>query len=186
MKNRKRGFSLVELLIVLAVIAALIATITPVALNAIKKAKATQVAQNLKTLTASLENAAYVNGAKSDIGVYAPGATTEITKTQLARDIDDKTYAIIYKWDSANSKFVGYVLFVGDVDSTLLTGTLSNATQDTWANFKTEAVATTNNWAAVGDVETDYPFGFITANFFTAATTANAVISWYEFDFTVY
>ncbi len=53
MKNRKRGFSLVELLIVLAVIAALIATITPVALNAIRKAQATKVAQNIKTLASS-------------------------------------------------------------------------------------------------------------------------------------
>ncbi|OAA18618.1 type II secretion system protein, partial [Kosmotoga sp. DU53] len=59
---RKRGFSLVELLIVLAVIAALIATITPVALNAIKKAQATKVAQNLKTLASSFENKAYVDG----------------------------------------------------------------------------------------------------------------------------
>ncbi|WP_292589921.1 prepilin-type N-terminal cleavage/methylation domain-containing protein [Mesotoga sp. UBA5557] len=186
MKNRKRGFSLVELLIVLAVIAALIATITPVALNAIKKAKATQVAQNLKTLASALENAAYVNGAKSTVGVYAPGATLQITQAQLARDIDNKSYAIIYKWDGDNSKFVGYVVFVGDVDVKLLTATLSNASQDTWAEFKSEAEAKTNDWAAVGDVETDYPFGFITDDFFSAATGDNALISWYNFEFTVY
>ncbi|PVD17033.1 MULTISPECIES: type II secretion system protein [unclassified Mesotoga] len=69
MKNRKRGFSLVELLIVLAVIAALIATITPVALNAIQKAKATQVAQNLKTLASAFENKAYVDGANAADGL---------------------------------------------------------------------------------------------------------------------
>jgi general secretion pathway protein G len=61
--KRKYGFTLVELLIVLAVIAALIATITPLALNAIRRARASQVAQNFRTLASALENAAYVNGA---------------------------------------------------------------------------------------------------------------------------
>jgi len=53
--RRNEGFTLVELLIVLAVIAALLATITPVALNAVKKAKATQVAQNLRNIKAAVE-----------------------------------------------------------------------------------------------------------------------------------
>ena len=58
----KKGFSLVELLIVLAVMAALISTITPVALNAVRKAKASQVAQNLKTIATGIENKAYIDG----------------------------------------------------------------------------------------------------------------------------
>jgi len=83
MKNRKRGFSLVELLIVLAVIAALIATITPVALNAIRKSQATKVAQNLKTLASAFENAVYVND-------------TVPTLAQLGRDIDSAKYTVYY------------------------------------------------------------------------------------------
>ncbi len=51
----KKGFTLVELLIVLAVIAALMAVATPMALNAVKKAKASQVAQNLNALKTSVE-----------------------------------------------------------------------------------------------------------------------------------
>jgi len=86
MKNRKRGFSLVELLIVLAVIAALIATITPVALNAIRKSQATKVAQNIKTLASSFENLLYVEG-KS-------GIPTDISG--LGRDIDETKYNIAY------------------------------------------------------------------------------------------
>lgn len=87
MRRRKEGFSLVELLIVLAVIAALIATITPVALNAIRKAKASKVAQNLKTLASSFENYVYVNGSPPD------------AITDLGRDIAD-AYAVYYQENS--------------------------------------------------------------------------------------
>ncbi|ABR30403.1 type IV pilin [Thermosipho melanesiensis] len=53
----KKGFTLVELLIVLAVISALLSVATPVALRAVAKAKATQVAMNLRNLSTSLEQA---------------------------------------------------------------------------------------------------------------------------------
>ncbi|MFN6991924.1 MAG: type II secretion system protein [Fervidobacterium sp.] len=52
----KKGFTLIELLIVLAVIAALMAVATPMALNAVKNAKASQVAQNFRNLKSAVEN----------------------------------------------------------------------------------------------------------------------------------
>ncbi|ONN27333.1 N-terminal cleavage protein [Thermosipho affectus] len=52
----KKGFTLVELLIVLAVIAALLSVATPLALNAVKSAKASQVAQNFKAIKSAVEN----------------------------------------------------------------------------------------------------------------------------------
>jgi len=55
----KKGFTLVELLIVLAVIAALMAVATPMALNAVRTARASQVAQNLSNIVTAVEN--YVN-----------------------------------------------------------------------------------------------------------------------------
>ena len=55
----KKGFTLVELLIVLAVIAALMAVAPPMALNAVRQAKASQVAQNLRNIMTAIEN--YVN-----------------------------------------------------------------------------------------------------------------------------
>ncbi|MBO8161042.1 MAG: type II secretion system protein [Thermosipho sp. (in: Bacteria)] len=55
MKMRK-GFTLIELLIVLAIIAALMAVVTPIALNAVKKAKATQVAENFRNIKAAVES----------------------------------------------------------------------------------------------------------------------------------
>lgn len=65
--SRREGFSLVEMLIVLAVMAALISTITPVALNAVRKAKAAQVAQNLKAIATGIENKAYIDGQFGDL-----------------------------------------------------------------------------------------------------------------------
>ena len=132
MKNRKRGFSLVELLIVLAVIAALIATITPVALNAIKKSKATQVAQNLKTLASAIENAAYVNGVfpESDTNagqIRNPMLDTPIKLTDLGRDINVKEYAVYY--GGAKGSYTAVVAFVGEADINLVDDTLAQATE---------------------------------------------------------
>ena len=58
-KKRNEGFTLVELLIVLAVIAALLAIVTPVAVSAVKKAKATQVASTLRNITAAVQQFYY-------------------------------------------------------------------------------------------------------------------------------
>jgi type IV pilus assembly protein PilA len=52
----RKGFTLVELLIVLAVIAALTAVATPLALNAVQNAKASQVAQNFRNIKTAFEN----------------------------------------------------------------------------------------------------------------------------------
>ena len=52
----RKGFTLIELLIVLAVIAALMSVATPLALNAVKNAKASQVAQNFRNIKAAFEN----------------------------------------------------------------------------------------------------------------------------------
>ncbi|WP_448378748.1 type II secretion system protein [Fervidobacterium sp.] len=46
----RRGFTLIELLIVMAIIAALMSVATPLGLNAVAQAKATNVAGNFRTL----------------------------------------------------------------------------------------------------------------------------------------
>jgi type IV pilus assembly protein PilA len=129
MMSRKKGFSLVELLIVLAVMAALIATITPVALNAIKKSKATQVAQNLKTLASAIENAAYVNGV-NDNHVLKAGTTTPIVLSDLGRDIDPEKYGVWYTGTSNKpGEFEVLIFYKGtDVDAKLVNQTMPNAT----------------------------------------------------------
>ncbi|AKI96529.1 type II secretion system protein [Kosmotoga pacifica] len=111
--RRKDGFSLVELLIVLAVMAALIATITPVALNAIRKAKATQVAQNLKTLASAFENKVYVDGS-------APS-----TLDSLARDINTSNYGLAYT--ESNGTYTVVVFTNEDVTLSQVQNVLADA-----------------------------------------------------------
>ncbi|MFW6121951.1 MAG: type II secretion system protein [Petrotogales bacterium] len=60
MKNK--GFSLVELLIVLSVMAALIAVMIPIGMNALRKAKAVKVARNLKSLAETAQNIIMLEG----------------------------------------------------------------------------------------------------------------------------
>ena len=127
MKNRKRGFSLVELLIVLAVIAALIATITPVALNAIKKSKATQVAQNLKTLASALENSAYVNGVQGD--KILNDKYTSVSIENLGRDIDTENYQMTYTLDNTGLVSATITYSGKDVNAKLINEILQKATE---------------------------------------------------------
>ena len=118
--SRKKGFSLVELLIVLAVMAALIATITPVALNAIKKSKATQVAQNLKTLASALENAAYVNGINDNKEIKKANGDEAIEIEELARDLPKKNNEPLYgfAYTESSGKY-DVVVFYGGLDANI-------------------------------------------------------------------
>ena len=172
MKNRKRGFSLVELLIVLAVIAALIATITPVALNAISKSKATQVAQNLKTLANALENAAYVNGvfpSGNNAGkIRNAMLDTPIELKDLGRDINVKEYAVYY--GGAKGSYTAVVAFVGEADINLVDDTLAQATE-------------TSSFNAATLVGTTTPTTLVDPGF--AGTSGNNVI-YYRISFDVY
>jgi len=65
-KKRNEGFTLVELLIVLAVIAALLAIVTPVAVRAVSRAKATQVASTLRNIAAAAQQYYYTEKALPD------------------------------------------------------------------------------------------------------------------------
>ena len=58
----KSGFTLIELLIVLAVISALLGIVTPNAIGAVARAKATQVALNLRNLKSAVEQCIIVEG----------------------------------------------------------------------------------------------------------------------------
>ncbi|MEA2066571.1 MAG: type II secretion system protein [Thermotogota bacterium] len=91
-KQRKEGFSLIELLIVLTVIAALISTITPIAMNAVRKAEALQVAMNLKVLALSVERRLILNKSVPD------------NIKELGRDIDTENYGIAYSKEEGTYK----------------------------------------------------------------------------------
>lgn len=94
----KKGFSLVELLIVLTIFTALIAIVTPIALNAISKAKATQIAENIILIRDSLTETVLLTG-KIKYGT---------TLNDLVRNIDDDYWVYYY---TENGIFHGYVQY---------------------------------------------------------------------------
>jgi len=57
----RKGFTLIELLIVLAVIAALLAVVTPIALNAVRRANLTEIASNLRNIKSAAETYVTMN-----------------------------------------------------------------------------------------------------------------------------
>jgi prepilin-type N-terminal cleavage/methylation domain-containing protein len=61
MRKKREGFTLVELLIVMAVIAALMGALVPVAISAIQHANATRIAENLESLVTQVQQYAYSN-----------------------------------------------------------------------------------------------------------------------------
>ena len=61
MFRKKEGFTLVELLIVLAVISALLGVITSVMVNAVKKARATKVVENLRNVKLAFEQCVIID-----------------------------------------------------------------------------------------------------------------------------
>jgi|GEM_PF-355907 len=102
----KKGFTLVELLIVLAVIAALMAVATPMALNAVKQAKASQVAQNLNALKTSVEQYFFsekkVPTGIADLKNYVSNFEESISKSYRLRyqdglnDTGNATVVVVY------------------------------------------------------------------------------------------
>ncbi len=152
MKNRKRGFSLVELLIVLAVIAALIATITPVALNAIRKAQATKVAQNIKTLASSFENYLYVEGNDK--------VPTAGQLEKLGRDIDQDAYNLAYT-ESTSDGFTVYVWTNDDVHYETLQSAVSDIIRDSDTDLALPSGAVELGTLPVASATYYYTFTFV-------------------------
>ncbi|MFO7882359.1 MAG: type II secretion system protein [Kosmotogaceae bacterium] len=116
-KQRKEGFSLVELLIVLTVIAALISTITPIAMNAVRKAEALQVAMNFRVLAMSMESRLLLNQTIPD------------NIKELGRDIDTDNYGIAYSDEEGTYRIA--VFTTDEVHFDTLHETLKAATDTT-------------------------------------------------------
>ncbi|MGC9322135.1 MAG: type II secretion system protein [Kosmotogaceae bacterium] len=152
MKNRKKGFSLVELLIVLAVIAALIATITPVAMNAIRKSQATKVAQNIKTLASSFENYLYVEGSDN--------VPTEGQIKTLGRDIDQDAYNLAYT-ETTNDGFTVYVWTNEDAHYDTLKSAVSDIIRDSDTDLNLPSGAVKLGTLPVASATYYYTFTFV-------------------------
>jgi len=109
----KKGFTLVELLIVLAVIAALMAVATPMALNAVKQAKASQVAQNLQNIMTAVQN--YVNTERDLPTSTSTFINTLVSKGYLSSKPDNYTITYSDTWTTNNGQIKATIIYGGDV-----------------------------------------------------------------------
>ena len=167
--RKKNGFTLIELLIVLAVIAALIATMTPLALNAIRRSQASKVAQNIKILANMLEVAAYVNGLTEE-GAIAGANGGTITREEIARDISDN-YAIVH--DSEDDKVTAMIVTTDRADFGQVQRLLPAVKQGGWGDVQSRIVP-----------HHDPDFRFIDPQSFKENYEGQVII--YEFSFKVY
>jgi len=102
----KRGFTLIELLIVLAIISALMGIATPVGLTALKKAKATQIAANLRNISEAVLTAFLTYNSDYFSAIDNNNEITEENKAKLrikklyqdgfiAKDLSESGYEIL-------------------------------------------------------------------------------------------
>ncbi|MBO8161043.1 MAG: type II secretion system protein [Thermosipho sp. (in: Bacteria)] len=88
----KKGFTLIELIVVMAIIAFLLTVAVPIALNAVKKANVTQIGRNLRNLGQAGET--YIN-------VENPEGVSNLTISLLK----SKNYLEISMKDSEIAKY---------------------------------------------------------------------------------
>lgn len=113
-KMNKKGFTLIEMLVVIAIIAILVAIIIPVVGSSTAKAEAATDAANLRSAKAALTigvlNAGApdtaVNGDATDYADWVEGGTAPVSKTgsgDFKFDIDTKGNVTVYFGSTANN-----------------------------------------------------------------------------------
>lgn len=104
----KRGFTIVELLVVLSVIALLLSIVTPRYLNKIEEGKEIALRQNLSVIRKSIDQ--YY----SDQGEY-PDKLNQLVEKHYLRAVPLDPIAEKYEWDIVKEKQIGGIY---DIKST--------------------------------------------------------------------
>ncbi|WP_334099766.1 type II secretion system protein [Thermotoga petrophila] len=87
--RRRAGFTLIELLIVMAIIAALMAVLVPTATGAMRKARATRIAVQLRNFEQGVEQ--YILATLPDSDDVGNLTDASVTNAGFAEDIDTST-----------------------------------------------------------------------------------------------
>ena len=108
-KMNKKGFTLIEMLVVIAIIAVLVAIVIPTVGNATEKAKEAADAANIRAAIATVTTNALGNGSAADVPVPMTQKGTFVTEglTNIGgfpiSTFENKT-SVTVKWDAANNK----------------------------------------------------------------------------------
>ena len=106
--RRRSGFTLVEMLIVLVIIAALVGTITPITLNAVRKANVTAANMNMQAVKSALlqysimtnkGTVAELSDASTGLGSGHDAVTKLVSEHYLSED--DPNISIV--WNSTGN-----------------------------------------------------------------------------------
>jgi len=106
---------LIELIIVMAIISSLLSIATPTAIGALKKAKATQVAFNLRNISAALQIYYLINDSIADIQTlkdskYLSGNTKDYKiydfKTGEEPTADSTDLVVVYEGNSVDLNYI--------------------------------------------------------------------------------
>jgi len=137
MKKRREGFTLVELLIVMAVIAALMGALVPVAISAINHANATRVAENLQSLVTQVQQYAYSN--------HTIPSTSDLANSVSGGNLGDYN---IYKSTSSSTQIKFAVVYNKSISASDVNNVWKGA----------QAVGTIENWlgSTTGSTVTGY------------------------------
>ncbi|QTA38093.1 type II secretion system protein [Thermosipho ferrireducens] len=128
----KKGFTLIELLIVLAIISALLAVATPTAMNAVKKAKATQVAANLRNLSVAINEAALLYADTLDASGNIVEQLYDLNFIDV--DLSKRGYEIVVVNDAGNEYYeIRYKN--QDVEITYVKNILPDVKEDSGGNY---------------------------------------------------
>ena len=93
-KMNKKGFTLIEMLVVIAIIAVLVSIVIPTVMSSTNKADAAATAANLRSLKAEITTSILTgDGAWADVDLKTAGDVTlsEAQKAAVAKALDDAT-----------------------------------------------------------------------------------------------
>ncbi|MEJ5257535.1 MAG: prepilin-type N-terminal cleavage/methylation domain-containing protein [Fervidobacterium sp.] len=119
----RKGFTLIELLIVLSIISALMAVATPTGINALKQAKATNVAGNFRTLNQAVLQMLTLEPNPPTTGdildyIYTQGhISTKPSGFTITYKSDTKEYIIKYMLDDIDPTRVKNIFNSLEIDS---------------------------------------------------------------------
>lgn len=146
---RRTGFSLIELLIVLAIIAALVSIAIPLSLNAIRKAKTVALANDLKVMSSGFMNYIYLE------------EETPEDLSEIGNNINSNYYGAAYKEENGD---IYYLVFSNkDANFETLKEVLSDAHEG--VPYGIDSYVSLNDGLSIDDInkETVY-YSFLSEN----------------------
>ncbi|MEA1885034.1 MAG: prepilin-type N-terminal cleavage/methylation domain-containing protein, partial [Thermotogota bacterium] len=101
--RRRSGFTLIEMMIVLAIIAALAATLTPIGMNALRQARATRTMADVRSIRLGLQSFYMTKN-------YLPNGDSVTPGSGGLGELENDLNPGYLEWNSLNdaSKITGY------------------------------------------------------------------------------